>query len=230
MQSFFHDVFIDNHTHLQGNIEKCDGILRVFSLDPLDANSIPAIVAAGHHFTMGLHPQNIHTMDNAEFKEIAHSHENTLLAIGESGLDKFISIPMEDQKRTFKQQAYLAEEMQKPLIIHCVRSYDEVIQLHKEIQPKKSWIIHGFNRNEYIANSLIEQGIVLSIGKDLLTEHHPLAHVICACKEIPFLLETDGKDIDIEHVYQRCALLLKMDMLELKVLIETHFKQIYGTN
>jgi hypothetical protein len=49
-------------------------------------------------------------------------------------------------------------------------------------------------------------------------------------KEIPFLLETDGKDIEIDQIYQRCAILLGLDIAQLKKRIAKHFKQIYGTN
>ena len=226
-------MYIDNHTHPHGNIDKKDHILQVFAIDPTDHNgmdSISAIVEAGHQFTLGLHPRNLHELEFAEFRGIIESHADSLLAIGECGLDTFVSIDKKEQITAFKMQAYLAEELEKPLIIHCVRSYSEIIRLHSEIQPKKPWIIHGFNRNQDIAQSLLEQGIILSIGNELMKEDHPLSSILSNLIEIPFLLETDGKDIDIEQIYQRCAILLGLDIAQLKERIATHFKQIYGTN
>lgn len=233
MQSFFRAVYIDNHTHLHGIIDKKDNILQVFAIDSTDligVDSISAIIEAGHQCTLGLHPRNIHELDFDEFRDIVESHADSLLAIGECGLDTFVSIDKQDQITAFKMQAYLAEELEKPLIIHCVRSYSEIIRLHREIQPKKPWIIHGFNRNRDIAESLLEQGIILSIGNELMKEDHPLSSFVSHMKEIPFLLETDGKDIEIEQIYQRCAILLGLDIAQLKERIATHFKQIYGTN
>lgn len=226
-------MYIDNHTHPHGNIDKKDNILQVFAIDPTDRigmDSISAIAEAGHLFTLGLHPRNLHELEFAEFRGIIESYADSLLAIGECGLDTFVSIDKQEQITAFKMQAYLAEELEKPLIIHCVRSYSEIIRLHSEIQPKKPWIIHGFNRNRDIAESLLEQGIILSIGNELMKEDHPLSSILSNMKEIPFLLETDGKDIEIEQIYQRCAMLLGLDIAQLKERIATHFKQIYGTN
>lgn len=225
-------MYIDNHTHISGNIEKKAEILQVFAVDPADWRDdavLSDIVQAGHHFTLGMHPKSIHLMNSTEFSKIARSNAQSLLAIGECGLDTLVSVAMHDQIEVFKQQAYLAKDYDKPLVIHCVRSHDHIIRLHQEIKPSKAWIIHGFNRNKNIADSLIKQGFVLSFGKELLNDGHPLISYISELRDIPFFLETDGKDIHIEHLYKRCSQLLNIDISTLKQQIATHFKQIYGT-
>lgn len=225
-------LYIDNHTHIAGIIEKKAEILQVYALDParlMDGTVLSDIVQAGHHFTLGLHPQSILDMNIEEFRMMVKTNADSLLAIGECGLDTFVSTIMQEQIDAFKQQAYLAEEYGKPLVIHCVRSHDQILQLHQEIKPKKSWIMHGFNRNEHIARALINHGIVLSFGKELLNEQHLLSTYLSELKDIPFLLETDGKDIRIEQLYEHCSHLLGIDIRTLKQRIATHFTQIYGT-
>ena len=225
-------MYIDNHTHIAGNIEKKAEILQVFAVDPADWRDdavLSDIVQAGHHFTLGMHPKSIHRMNSTEFSKIARSNAQSLLAIGECGLDTLVSVAMHDQIEVFKQPAYLAKDYDKPLVIHCVRSHDQIIRLHQEIKPNKAWIMHGFNRNPHIADSLIKQGFVLSFGKELLNDQHPLIPYISELRDIPFFLETDGKDIHIEHLYKRCSQLLNIDISTLKQQIATHFKQIYGT-
>ena len=226
-------MYIDNHTHIAGNIEKKAEILQVYALDParlmMTDTLVSEIVQAGQHFTLGLHPQSIHDMNIDDFRMMIQANADSLLAIGECGLDTFVSNDMQDQIDAFKQQAYLAKEYEKPLVIHCVRSHDQIIRLHQEIKPNKAWIMHGFNRNPHIADSLIKQGFVLSFGKELLNDQHPLIPYISELRDIPFLLETDGKDIHIEHLYKRCSQLLNIDISTLKQQIATHFKQIYGT-
>ena len=226
-------MYIDNHTHIAGNIEKKAEILQVYALDParlmITDTLVSEIVQAGQHFTLGLHPQSIHDMNIDDFRMMIEANADSLLAIGECGLDTFVSNDIQDQIDAFKQQAYLANEYEKPLVIHCVRFHDQILQLHQEINPNKAWIIHGFNRNKHIADALIKQGCILSFGKELLNEQHPLSTYLSELKDIPFLLETDGKDIHIEHIYERCSHLLDIDIATLKQRIATHFKQIYGT-
>ena len=225
-------MYIDNHTHIAGIIEKKVEILQVYAVDPttlMDTAVLSTIVQAGHHFTLGLHPQSIYDMQIDEFRKMVESKADLLLAIGECGLDTFVSVDMQVQIDAFKHQAYLAKEWEKPLVIHCVRSHDQILRLHQEIKPNKAWIIHGFNRNSHIADALLKQGCILSFGKELFDDRHPLTAYFSELRDTPFLLETDGKDIRIEQLYQRSSHLLGIDISTLKQRIASHFKQIYGT-
>jgi TatD DNase family protein len=171
---------------------------------------------------------SIHAMPLPHIWEILHQHIDKALAIGECGLDTRIDIPRNQQIEIFRAQAELSMEGNKPLIIHCVRAYDDIIALHKLLKPQNPWIIHGFNRNERIASMLLEQGILLSIGKELLNTRHPLSTFFTKITHYPFFLESDGKDIAIETLYQKAAQLLDRSIEEISSIIEKHVQQVYG--
>ena len=57
------------------------------------------------------------------------------LAIGECGLDGLRGPSMERQEEVFVQQIRLSEEVERPLIIHCVKVLDRLLQLRKELRP-----------------------------------------------------------------------------------------------
>ena len=44
----------------------------------------------------------------------------------------------------------------KPVVIHCVKAYNELILLKKKLKPKVPWVVHGFNQNEQILNALLK--------------------------------------------------------------------------
>jgi TatD DNase family protein len=73
--------------------------------------------------------------------------DENCFALGECGLDKITASDFELQKVVFKKQIQLSEKHQKPLIIHCVKAHQELIEIKKELKPKQVWIFHGFNTN-----------------------------------------------------------------------------------
>jgi len=88
-------------------------------------------------------------------------------AIGECGLDKNIATPLPLQQEIFLKHIHLAETLELPLIIHCVKAYSEVIHLRKITKSKQLWILHGFRKNLKIAQECITHGIALSFGSSL---------------------------------------------------------------
>ena len=70
------------------------------------------------------------------------------LALGECGLDKRIEIPLNIQIEVFEKQIALAEKYQKPLVLHLVAAFDELIEIKKRLKINVPIIIHGFSKNE----------------------------------------------------------------------------------
>ena len=77
-----------------------------------------------------------------------------MLAVGEAGLDKLAEAPLTLQIEVFEYQARLAEEANKPLIIHLVKAVDELLKLKQKIQPVKPWIIHGFRGKRLLQKNI----------------------------------------------------------------------------
>lgn len=59
----------------------------------------------------------------------------------------------------------LSETLRKPLILHIVKSFPEIIALRKQWKPTQPWIIHGFRGKPQLARELLAHGFHLSYGK-----------------------------------------------------------------
>ena len=148
---------------------------------------------------------------------------NNLKLIGECGLDKLKGEKIEDQITILTAQIELAQLIQKPVILHCVKAFDELIELKKKLQPTVPLIIHGFNKNHQLAKQMMSNGFYLSFGAALLkSEEVALAFSKTAQ---PFFLETDDSEIPIEMIYQRAAEIKKISIDELKDVIFANWKK-----
>jgi TatD DNase family protein len=224
-------MYFDHHTHISGPPSIASEITNIVSIDASnfeDLGKISEITSMGHGFTIGLHPMSYNFMTFEHVSRIIHQNRDDILGIGECGLDTRIAVPRQHQIELFTAHAEMAREMHLPLIIHCVRSYDDIVHLHQRLKPSNPWIIHGFNRSESIAIKLLDQGILLSIGKELLDPGHPISNFFKKIAEYPFFLETDGKDIAIQTLYQQASNMLDMSIEAISTIIASHVQQVYG--
>lgn len=182
--------------------------------------------------TVGLHPWHIHLHDTNELLkqvEIIAQHDN-VVAIGEAGLDRNTEASLSLQEDIFSKQALIAERIQKPLIIHCVRCYPELMAMHKLISPKMDWIIHGFRGNQEIAYELIKRGIYLSFGAALTGVHKNIKEVFSLIPNNRIFLETDESNLSIEDIYKKAALLKNISLEEMKQIITNNFNTVFKDN
>jgi TatD DNase family protein len=92
-----------------------------------------------------------------------HTH---VLMIGETGLDKKnSSASMEVQMEVFREHIRLSELIRKPLIVHCVKAFDELLSIRKEMKATLPWVIHGFRGGIEQWKQLTRAGLLVSIGK-----------------------------------------------------------------
>lgn len=127
--------------------------------------------------------------------------DRRVVAIGEAGLDKRCATPWKLQAEAFAAAIQMAENARKPLIIHCVKSANELIALKKKHNPTVPWIIHGFRGKKELAESLIANGFYLSFG-----ERFQETALRCVPTD-KLLLETDESTTPIELIYDKAAML-----------------------
>ena len=149
------------------------------------------------------------------------------LAIGECGLDKRVEVPLDLQIAVFERQLALAEKYKKPVVIHCVAAFQEVIAIKKKMKISVPMIVHGFSKNSQIANQLIKEGFYISIGKYLL-RNPELKTVFQEFPNNRFFLETDTIDENIEQVYQLAADYKNLSVKDLQEIISSNFKEVFG--
>ena len=179
-------------------------------------------------YSIGIHPwyivENRLSADLEIIDEKLSLH--ACLALGECGLDKRIEIPMEIQEKVFKAQILVAEKHQKPLVLHCVGAFQEIIQIKKELNIKVPMIIHGFSKNEQTAKQLLDNGFYISFGKYLL-RNPELQSVLQSIPNDRFFLETDTVEESLEEVYALAANYKNCEMEELKEIVASNIKKVF---
>lgn len=182
-------------------------------------------------YSIGIHPWYI---DKTRLASDLQIIEEKLalpecLALGECGLDKRIEIPLKLQIEVFEQQIALAEKFKKPLVLHLVAAYDELIEIHKRLRIKVPIIVHGFSKNEQVAQQLINQGFYLSFGKYLL-RNPEMKNVFKSVPNDRFFLETDTIAETLDEVYSLAAKYKGISIEELKVIVSQNWGQVFDKN
>ncbi len=157
------------------------------------------------------------------------SDPQILKAIGECGLDRACDSDFELQREVFIKQIELSEQYHKPLIIHAVRSYPDIISIWKEMKPNQPWIIHGFNGNEHSAEQLLRHdGIYLSLGDVLFKNEKRAERLLDIIPSDRLFLETDVAERSIVEVYEKASLLSGVATDILRKDIFDNFVKIFG--
>jgi TatD DNase family protein len=134
---------------------------------------------------------------------------------------------MELQRSVFMEQAKIAEGLNKPLIIHCVRAWDELLKMHRLIKPSAPWMVHGFRGKKELAAQLLSRGMYISFWFDFIIRPESSYLVRFIPRERIFL-ETDGADTDIRDIYSKVANDLGIEISELKNIIIRNFNELFG--
>lgn len=214
-------MFINIHTHHPNGHA---GTLEIENLhfEQLGSGLTP-------YYSAGLHPwfltENTASAAAAWLQEKAAQPQ--VLAIGEAGLDKITAAPWTLQLSAFETCVGISELSNKPLIIHCVRAYAEIVALKKQWKPRQPWILHGFNKNIQTADMLLQAGCILSFGKALFNQNSHAASVLASIPATSLLLETDDADLPIQNVYERAAALRELSLEDLQAQQQHNFKLVF---
>lgn len=207
-------MFIDTHTHLDGDEFATDraevmarareaGVSKVF-LPAIDIKSTEAILDVcrqypGYAYPMvGLHPEEV----RADWRDVLAQMkqylkpENRFIAIGEVGLDYYWSREFEqEQLDAFEEQVKWSVETRLPLMIHCRKGQNEMVQLLRRYKNDlPGGVFHCFTGNEHEAEELLQfDRFVLGIGGVLTFKKSHLPEVLPAVVPLDrIVIETDS--------------------------------------
>jgi TatD DNase family protein len=213
--------YFNLHTHSYSNQEDVVELVNQYPQEFTDA--FP-------NYSIGIHPWFIEEDRIEADLAIIESklQENNCLAVGECGLDKRIEIPFELQQTVFERQLLLAERYQKPVVIHCVAAFQELIAIKKRLKISVPFLIHGFSKNEQVANELVANGCYISFGKYLLRLPQ-LESVFRAMPNDRFFLETDTDEQTIQEVYALAAQYKGLSVAQIKELVNTNFRKVFDS-
>ena len=188
----------------------------------IDASALP-LDGKVVHASIGIHPWHL-TETNAGnlWKTLKSSiKDQRIVAIGEAGLDKLKGPDMTFQTSVFRQEITLAESANLPMVIHCVRAFNELIQIKKESKPKQPWIIHGFRGKPSIAQELLKHGFWLSFGSHYQEESLKITPLNC------MFVETDESEESIGSIYLRIAETKGISLEELVEAINKNVQEVF---
>ena len=132
----------------------------------------------------------------------------------------------EAQLRIFEGQLRLAEAAGKPVVLHCVKAFEETMRLLKQFRLR-AVIFHGFIGSPEQAARAVAAGYYLSFGPRSLRS----PRTVRALGSIPtqrLFLETDDAPATIESVYATAARLLGMPLDRLKETIYNNYLHIFS--
>ncbi len=147
------------------------------------------------YFALGIHPWSADAHTQHDLTQLEYLIKcNNPVAIGECGLDYTRDIDKDWQLKCFITQLELAEKYHLPVIIHAVKSTEDVIFLLKR-HPKILGEIHGFSGSQEQANTLIKMGFYLGFGLQITNPQSTKLRAMVANLPLESLLiETDDHE------------------------------------
>ena len=187
-------------------------------------------ISKGGCYSAGLHPWHVNSTslqnDLQQVRNMVSRDE--VLAIGEAGLDKSIKTPLDVQHDAFLAQVKIAMDFKKPMIIHCVRAYNEIFSIRKEQKDPQPWIIHWFNASSDMGKQLIDKGFYLSFGHMLFNEKSKAFKAFTRIPADYIFLETDDSAYRIDEVYEQAAKLREISVKNMERIIDDNFTRCFG--
>lgn len=152
-------------------------------------------------YSVGVHPWHISGDSLESDLELVLGKGREAAAIGECGLDRACNFSVDLQMEVFRRQIGIAGRLAKPMILHCVRAYPEIISERKKHARSAPWIIHGFRGGAQTVAQLVSHGFYISCGKDMFKDERGARVVSCIPADRLFL-ETDDTGSDVADIYR----------------------------
>lgn len=157
-----------------------------------------AVAHPGLFYCLGIHPWFVSehsTGDLDAMEQLLRAHPDRCVAVGECGLDRLHG-DLGAQHPWFEAQVELASRLGFPLVIHSVKTHDEI---HATLR-RRNWsgraLLHGFSGSYQQAAKLVEQGCFIGVG-GVIT--HPRARktreTVARLPLESLVLETDAPDM-----------------------------------
>ncbi len=155
-------------------------------------------IITGVNYSVGIHPWHAPETTNEEIEQLKIMSAHTqVVAIGETGLDALKGGDINRQIDLFKLHIALSEKHAKPLIIHAVKTFQQIIELKLQLHPSMPWIIHGFRWKPQLATQFLQHGFYLSLGE----KFNPDTAAIIPADRL--LTESDESPLPITEIISR---------------------------
>ena len=212
-------MYYDVHTHRPNST--CNDIIAIMNIfQNFDRLPNEAIMS------LGIHPWYLDGKVENDLEMIKRKVVlSNIWAIGECGMDVNVDLVLSKQAEIFETQISIAQAVSKPILIHCVRTFQEILKLVDKVSVPV--IFHGVNNKATIIEPVINAGHYLSFGKSLLKPTPSIVESLYLTPLNKLLLETDDSGRSIIEIYNQAAKILNIKEKSLVLQIEKNFKTIF---
>ena len=182
--------------------------------------------------SFGIHPWHADQETSSDFDTFARKYDadfDAALLVGECGLDKACRSSWQRQLTLFEWQAAVAQQKGKPMVIHCVHAFNDLVALRRRYR-QGLWVVHGFTGTPQLAAQLFKMDVWTSWGAALLDERRPKVREHFRDNPYPFLLETDDSPCPIDDIYAVAADLKKTTLPNLADTIKEYYTSLLQHN
>ena len=215
--------YIDFHTHQRVGVG-CE----VLNVDALDAAAVERACEAGFPFSIGVHPWRADATEEQLHDAYARiercAQAGGFVAIGECGLDWVSNVAREAQIAVFEQQLELAARLSVPMVLHCVRAFEEVMCALKKSGAKQA-VFHSFIGSVQQTERVVREGYLCSFSPRSLASART-CEAIRSIAPSAVLVESDESTEPIEVVYERVAELRGCLVEELRQIVCDNYKRL----
>lgn len=175
-------MIIDCHTHSL----RTDSLVNIYPRSEIQPGFI---------YSCGIHPWHIANINHPILDDLAEKITlPQVAAVGETGLDLARPLDLTIQTEIFLRHIDLSEQAAKPLIIHCVKAWQQLMEIHFSTHPSQPWIIHGFRGKPQLADALLARGFFISLGYNFnpaTARIIPSSHLLIETDDIPCITIAD---------------------------------------
>ena len=215
--------YVDFHTH-----RRSGDALEILNVEALDAGAVARACQQGQPFSLGVHPWRAdvsQTESQEAFSRIEQCvNVDGFVAIGECGLDWVSQVARAAQMSLFEQQIELAHRLAVPVVLHCVRAFEEVMQTLCVRKIRRA-VFHSFVGSPQQAERVVREGYFCSFSPRSLASSRT-REVIKAIAPSVMLVERDECECSIEEVYEAVATLRKCSVEELREIVFENYKRL----
>lgn len=200
--------------------------------------------------TAGVHPHDAKTCDENTIPTLKKlAKKDSVVAIGECGLDYNRNYsPQNIQRKWFKKQLELAEELDMPVFLHDRESYSDFSKILREFPnvAEKS-VVHCFTGDKYEVEDYLSLGCYIGVTGWICDERRgdELREAVRHIPSNKLMIETDGpflipRDLKpkpkkhrnepkyLPHILNRIAKEMNLDSVELGVQVYENTRKFFN--
>lgn len=219
--------YVDFHTHQRVAVG-----VEVLNVDALDEVAVARACEVGLPFSVGVHPWRADVAEE-QLQEAYSRIEKCVrtagfVAVGECGLDWVSVVPRATQLVVFEQLLKLAHRLSVPVVLHCVRAFEEVVQSLRKWGVERV-VFHSFIGSAQQAERVAREGYFCSFSPRSLASSRT-CEAISRVAPSAIFIESDESAEPIASIYKRVAELRDCSIEELQQIVYDNYKRLINND